>query len=370
MTLIVVAIFAVVKFTEGAWVVVVLFVVLVPALIKINRGYAAESEVLETISEHQPPPPPHYSRRTVFVFVDGFDLATLAALRYARSLRPTTIRAVHFVIDNVQAEKLREKWTRADRGVPLDFIDVSDRRLTRAAAELVEREAAEPETHVTVVLPRRSYSALLGRLLHDRTADKIAAVVSRIPRSAATIVPYDVESRVRVLHERLEAKLAETDGSADAKVSSGEADVAAAHGAAAGPQAGPAGTQAGPQAAEPPVTWPAKNGQRVPEKNGSTRPAEEPPAPGITPIGALTKPGRASVEGRIRVVEIRPVERNSVLACEVSDGTGQLTALFYGRSHIPGIVCGARVRFRGSVGIKDGHPVMTNPAYELLFPAL
>jgi amino acid transporter len=366
MTLIVVAIFAVVKFTEGAWVVVVLFVVLVPALIRINRGYAAESEVLETISEHQPPPPPHYSRRTVFVFVDGFDLATLAALRYARSLRPTTIRAVHFVIDNVKAEKLREKWTRADRGVPLDFIDVSDRRLTRAAAELVERETAEPDTHVTVVLPRRSYSALLGRLLHDRTADKIAAVVSRIPRSAATIVPYDVDSRVRVLHERLAAKLASADGTAAAKTRSGEADVAAAHGAAAGPPAGPAG----PPAAGPQATWPAKNGQRSPEKNGSPPPAGEPAVPGITAIGALTKPGRATVEGRIRVVEIRPVERNSVLACEVSDGTGQLTAMFYGRSHIPGIVCGARVRFRGSVGIKDGHPVMINPAYELLFPAV
>jgi amino acid transporter len=367
LTAIVVGIFAVVKFTEGAWLVIVLFVVLVPALIKINRGYAAESEVLETISENQPPPPPHYSRRTVFVFVDSFDLATLAALRYARSLRPTTMRAVHFVIDNVQAEKLREKWTRADRGVPLDFIDVSDRRLTRAAAELVERETADPDTHVTVVLPRRSYSALLGRLLHDRTADKIAAVVSRIPRSAATIVPYDVDSRVRVLHERLAAKLASADGTADAKTRSGEAEVAAAHGAAAGPHAGPAG----PQAAEPQATWPAKSGQRSPAKNGSTQPAEEPAAaPGITPIGALTKPGRATVEGRIRVVEIRPVERNSVLACEISDGTGQLTAMFYGRSHIPGIVCGGRVRFKGSVGIKDGHPVMINPAYELLFPAL
>jgi len=367
LTSIVVAVFAVVKFTEGAWVVVVLFVVLVPALIRINRGYAAESEVLETISEHQPPPPPHYSRRTVFVFVDSFDLATLAALRYARSLRPTTMRAVHFVIDNVQADKLRQKWMRADRGVPLDFIDVSDRRLTRAAAELVERETAEPETHVTVVLPRRSYSALLGRLLHDRTADKIAAVVSRIPRSAATIVPYDVDSRVRVLQERQAAKLA-AGGSAEAKLVSGEADVAAAHGAAAGPQSVPAGPSAGPSAGTS-VTWPPKNGRRAPEKNGPVRPAEE-PAPGVTPIGALTGPGRATVEGRIRVVEIRPVERNSVLACEISDGTGKLTAMFYGRSHIPGIVCGGRVRFRGSVGIKDGHPIMTNPAYELLFPAL
>ena len=71
------------------------------------------------------------------------------------------------------------------------------------------------------------------------------------------------------------------------------------------------------------------------------------------------------------MVEIKPVERNSVLACEISDGTGELTALFYGRSHIPGIVCSARVRFKGSVGIRpDGHRVMINPAYELLFPAV
>ncbi len=357
LTVIVVAIFAIVKFTEGAWVVVVLFIVLVPTLIKLNSEYRAESEVLETISENQPPPAPHYSRRTVFVFVDGFDLATLAALRYARSLRPTTIRAVHFVIDNVQAEKLRQKWTRADRGVPLDFIDVADRRLTRAAAELVEREAAEPDTHVTVVLPRRSYSALLGRLLHDRTADKIAAVVSRIPRSAATIVPYDVDSRVRVLQERQAAKAAAAArDAADQQVIAAEADVAAKHRLAAEPQ--PAG----------PAQPAAKNG------SGSAQPAEDggrsSPAPDVTPIGSLTRPGRATVEGRIRVVEIRPVERNSVLACEISDGTGVLTALFYGRSHIPGIVCGARVRFRGAVGIKNGQPVMTNPAYELLFPAV
>ncbi len=355
LTSIVVAIFAVVKFTEGAWVVVVLFIVLVPALIKLNRAYSAETEVLETISENQPPPPPHYSRRTVFVFVDNFDLATLAALRYARSMRPTTIRAVHFVIDSVRADKLREKWTRADRGVTLDFIDVGDRRLTRAAAELVEREAADPGTHVTVVLPRRSYSALLGRLLHDRTADKIAAVVSRIPRSAATIIPYDVESRVRILQERQAAKAAAVDGNTG-KIRSEESEVAAKHGPAAKPPA-----QGSPAPVRGRVT-----GQKPAETNGPA--ANE---SGVTPIGEITEPGRAAVEGRVRVVEIRPVERNSVLACEISDGTGDLTALFYGRSHIPGIVCGARVRLRGSAGIRaDGHPVMINPAYELLFPAV
>jgi amino acid transporter len=369
LSLIVVAIFAIVKFEEGAWVVVVLFAVLVPALIRLNHVYAAESEVLETITENQPPPPPHYSRRTVFVFVDSFDLATLAALRYARSMRPTTIRAVHFVIDSVRADKLREKWTRADRGVTLDFIDVADRRLTRAAAELVEREAADPETHVTVVLPRRSYSALLGRLLHDRTADKIAAVVSRIPRSAATIIPYDVDSRVRVLQERQAAKAATAaqDGTAR-KVRSEEADVAAKHSPAVKPPASEKPAKGSPA----PVRGLVK-GQKPGETSSRGSPNGGPGENGleVSPIGEITGPGRAVVEGRIRVVEIKPVERNSVLSCEISDGSGELTAMFYGRSHIPGIVCSARVRFRGSVGIRaDGHPVMINPAYELLFPAV
>ena len=206
LTLIVVIIFAVVKFTEGAWVVLLLFAILVPALIRMNTEYRAEAEVLDTVTGEQPPPPPHYSRRVVFVLVDSFDLATLAALRYARSLRPTQIRAVHFVIDSVRAEKLRDKWTRADRGVALDFIDCPDRRLIKAATDLAEREVQGEGTHVTMILPRRSYSALLGRLLHDRTADKIAAAVSRIPRSAATIVPYDVPSRVAVLQARQAAK--------------------------------------------------------------------------------------------------------------------------------------------------------------------
>ncbi|HEX4660010.1 MAG TPA: APC family permease, partial [Streptosporangiaceae bacterium] len=117
-SLIVVLIFVVVKFTEGAWLVVILFAAGVPALIRLNREYQMEAGVLARIGTRaKPPEPPTYSRRTVFVFVDNFDLATIAALRYARSLRPTTLRAVHFVIDNTQADTLRQDWVRANTGI-------------------------------------------------------------------------------------------------------------------------------------------------------------------------------------------------------------------------------------------------------------
>ena len=360
LSLVVVLIFAVVKFTEGAWVVLVLFVVLVPALIRLNAEYRAESEVLETVSGEQEKPAPHYSRRVVFVFVDGFDLATLAALRYARSQRPTSIRAVHFVIDSLRAEKLREKWTRADRGVALDFIDCPDRRLTKAATDLVEREVEDPGTLVTVILPRRSYSPLLGRLLHDRTADKMAAAISRIPRSAATIVPYDVPSRVAVLQARQAAraeKAAEKKAAEKAKVAKA-AMVAEPTAETAVEQA----ATAKELALEADVAL-----RRAPVPDGR-RPRGSVAKPGVTAIGALTAPGKATVEGKVRVVEIRPVERNSVLAVEINDKTGNLTAMFYGRSHIPGLICGARVRLSGSVGDRGGQPVMINPAYELVAP--
>jgi amino acid transporter len=326
-TALVVVIFAVVKFSEGAWVIVILFPLLVYGLIQVNRRYRMEAEVLENIGGRKAPDPPNYTRRTVLVLVDEFNLATIAALRYARGLRPTGLRAVHFVIDTDRAKELREAWLRADRGIPLDLVDCPDRRLPRATAELVAEEASEPGTFVTVVLPRRSYPPLLGRLLHDQTADKIARVVSRIPRSAATIIPFDVEARLDVLHER----------------------------------------QTGQKVKAPPPE------AKILEHE---RPAAR---PGVTPIGSVARNGRATVEGRVHTVEIRPVEHSCVLACQVVDATGEITALFYGRTQIPGVEPGTMIQLRGyvgrggrvgasGVGVKGTGIVMVNPAYELLSP--
>jgi RecG-like helicase len=88
--------------------------------------------------------------------------------------------------------------------------------------------------------------------------------------------------------------------------------------------------------------------------------------PGVTPIAAVTHNGKVTVEGRIHSVEIRPVEHSCVLACLVTDGTGEITALFYGRTHIPGVETGSKILLRGRVGVRDADLVMINPAYELI----
>ena len=321
-TALVVAIFALVKFTEGTWLVVVVFPIGVYAFIRLNREYRAEDQVLENIGDRRAagitPRQPNYTRRVVLVLVDSMDLATLAALRYARSLRPTSLRAVHFVIDTARANGLRERWVRFGQDVPFEMIDTPDRRLEHAAQELVRRETGQPGTQVTVVLPRRGFAPLIGRLLHDRTADKIAAAVSRIPNAAATIIPFDVESRVRVLEARQD-------------------------------------DQAGPANGTSPADGPVRpDGVRGSEKKPRAA------------VATAIRPGKATVEGRVVSLAIRPVEQNSVLAVDVFDGTSTVTALFYGRKQIPGVICGSTLRLQGTVGLKGDRPVMTNPMYELV----
>jgi hypothetical protein len=287
---------------------VILFPALVYLLIRLNREYRSEAATLDSLNGGGlRPNPPNFSRRCVLVLVDSYDLATIAALRYAKSLRPTSLRAVHFSLDSARADKLRQQWLDAGTGTPLDLVDCPDRRLAHAAARLAAAEAATPGTHVALVLPRRSYPVLASRLLHDHTADRIARVVSRVPSAAATIIPFDVRHKI----ETLEATRAGTDSLRD-------------------------------------YEWPT-------------------PPPGTDPIGSLRQPGQATVQGRLRAAQVRPVPRNNVLACEVADSTGELTAVFYGRTQIAGVEPGRRVRLHGMVGIdRDGHPAMINPACELL----
>jgi hypothetical protein len=321
-TALVVVLFAVVKFTEGAWLIVIIFPVLVFTLIRLNREYRAEAAILADPSHGGArAKPPNHARRVVLLLVDNYDLATVAALKYAKGLRPTTLRAVHFSLDAERADRLRRQWVEAGNGVPLELADCPDRRLVHATARLVATLAAAPDTHVTVVLPRRSYPPLAGRLLHDHTADRIARVVSRIPGAAATIIPFDVRHGVKTAR-------AEQARSAPA---------------------------ARPHCLDD-YEWPV-------------------PPPGTDPIGTLCQPGRprrpgpATVQGRLHAAEIRSGQSagNRVLACQVADSTGQLTAVFYGRAHITGVEPGTRIRLHGTVGIgADGHPAMINPAYELL----
>ncbi len=324
----VVVIFAVVKFTEGAWLIVVIFPIGVLALIRLNRRYRAEAEALssaarETVTGQ------NASRHVTIVLVDNVDLATLGAVRYARSRRSQDLRAVHFVVDNVHAEELRQAWCRqrALDEVPLHLVDCQDRRLARAALELAARASAEPGTDVTLLLPRRTYSPILGRLLHDRTADEIARATSRLPHVVATIIPFDVEGT-----------LAQRTATGDLPGLDEPAPATAVATRRTTPVA----------VAAPALT------------------AVAAAANGTTPIGRLEWRHRATVEGVVRAVRVAPLSGAPTLQVELWDATGGVNLVFYGRRHVVGLEAGRRVRATGMIGDLHGSLALSNPVYELL----
>src|ERR1700733_13157633 len=191
----VVLIFAVAKFKEGAWLIFVVGPLLYIGLIRLHRQYVEEAEMLET-GVVEASEAPVLRRHVVVVLVDRLDMATARALQYARMLAPDDLRAVHFDIDTKAARELEADWGRLGLArLPLDIIECPDRRIGRAAVELVADATLDGDTECTVLLPRRSFGRVWQRVLHDRTADKIAAVLGQVPHVSATIVPFAVGGR-------------------------------------------------------------------------------------------------------------------------------------------------------------------------------
>ncbi len=322
----VVLIFAVTKFTEGAWLVVFIFPVMVAVLLRLHRAYDREAALLEAVPSTAAVVRAAHS--CVVVLVDAVDLAVIRAIRYAHTLRPSELHVVHFVIDSSHAADLRSAWdAQPGLDLSLELVDCPDRRLPRAALELTERLMVEgASTQVTMLLPRRSYGAFLGRMLHDRTADDIAAAVSTVPGAVATIVPYDATNPTTLLRRRASGR---------------------GPGEGSGQGAAPALLEdAGSDTTVAPATEVLDRGGRVAIQNATHRQT-------------------AVVEGRIRSVEVSPISGSPALRCELVDDTGGVTLIFYGRRSIAGIEPGVHLRAEGRIGTYKGHLAIANPLYSL-----
>jgi amino acid transporter len=321
---VVVGTFAVAKFTEGAWLVVILFPLLVFVLMRLNREYRAEAAILEMFRTDRPELV-KYARHRVFVFVNSVDLAVIEALRYGKGLRADELVAVHFMVDEAFAAQLRKRWDHFELDTPLRVVDCPDRRITRAAQMLVAKARDEyPDTNVTVLLPRRTFAPLLGRLLHDRTADKIAQAVSLIPDAAATIVPYDVDSRIKEAYpDNFEQRIAHEVDKVQAWVSKGEDENVDAY--------------------------------------------EHPERSAVISVAGLISGQRATIEGRVSEVEDVSKGRQTLRQIIVGDNSGEVSVTFRPGHGGADIQPGQLLRITGKARQTGNRPMsMLDPAYHVI----
>ncbi|MHB1444579.1 MAG: amino acid permease [Acidimicrobiales bacterium] len=361
----VVLIFAVAKFTQGAYVVVILFPIMFYGLIRLNRQYRLEAAVLGEGVAARAAEARILRDHIGLVLVDRLDLATARAIQYARSLNPSEVRAVHFVLDSARADLLAERWGRLGlRAISLELIECPDRRLSRAALELAAEVAAGGETEVSILLPRRAYSRVWSRFLHDQTADRIVLALGQLDNVTATIVPFDVSRELARISGERRGRAARRDRAA-------ARDALPAIGTSEG---GPGDEE---RRAEERRAWERLVGERHPGERPPERHRERQKdevlaalnIPGVTPISQIEERLPAKVAGRVRSVKVQPWAGAPSLECVLADPSGRVIITFMGRRQVPGIEPGSRLVAEGVVINRRGQPTILNPIYRIIAPA-
>jgi amino acid transporter len=184
-------IFAVTKFTEGAWVVLILIPILVAVFLVIHRHYYMMANRLSL--ENYGEPPPYMGRHRVIVPISNVHQGTLAALRYARMLSDD-ITVIHVSTEPAETEKVQKKWGTWGKGTRLVIVDSPYRLFLEPLLGYIEEIIANRQQNetITIVVPQFIPSKRVFNMLHMQTADLLRKELLSKPGVVITDVPYQI----------------------------------------------------------------------------------------------------------------------------------------------------------------------------------
>jgi amino acid transporter len=188
LTGIVMIVFAVTKFTSGAWVVLIIIPSLVIVLSTIHRHYKAMAGNLSLDHYGEPP---RLSRHRVIIPVSGIHRGSLTALNYARTLSDD-VTVVHVSVDPEETERIQQKWETWGEGVRLVILDSPYRLLIEPLLEYITEidSHRQPNDVITVVVPSFKPKEAAYNLLHMQTANTLRRALSDYEGIVITDVPY------------------------------------------------------------------------------------------------------------------------------------------------------------------------------------
>jgi len=190
-TAVVTVIFAITKFRDGAWIVVILIPSMVAVFFMIHRHYKI---LAKNLSLKRDGIRSQITRHRVILPMSGVHEGTIAALHYARLLS-SDVTAVYVSIDPVEAESLRQKWDIWGEGVRLVILDSPYRTLLEPFLEYIEEILVQrqPKEVITIVVPQFVPRRRWHNILHAQTATWLRLALLFKPGIVITDVPYLVE---------------------------------------------------------------------------------------------------------------------------------------------------------------------------------
>jgi amino acid transporter len=190
LTAVVALVFAVTKFRDGAWVVVLVIPTLVFVFFRIHRHYR---DLARRLSLEAFGPPPRVDRHRVILAISGIHRGTLRGLLYARTLSED-VTAVYVSADPAAAEVIERKWGQWGAGVRLVVVNSPYRLLVEPLLDYIRGVAArrQPNEVITIVVPQFVPRRSWHNLLHAQTAVMLRLALLFEPGIVITSVPYQV----------------------------------------------------------------------------------------------------------------------------------------------------------------------------------
>lgn len=159
------------KFGHGAWTVMLVIPLIVATSYGIHRHYQHLKTKLSLTEEQRIPVP---DAHVVILFVGDIHKGAVAALRYAKTLRPTFLKAIHVSTDERDAHDIREKWNTWGMDVPLIIAPSPYRHIDGILIHYIQEiERQHPQAAITVILPEFVCAHWWQLLLHNQTAARI-----------------------------------------------------------------------------------------------------------------------------------------------------------------------------------------------------
>jgi hypothetical protein len=188
---IVLLVIAVVKFTEGAWLVVVVIPVII-WLFRTTRHHYFQATSQLSLSDFERP---RLTRHTVIVPVPPTpNKVVLTAVEYASSISKDVI-AVTVNVDRKDRQEVEDTWRKFVEDVPLVVLDSPFRSVTRPLLRFIDEvEDLRSDDKLTVVLPEFVPAKWWHHLLHNQTSVVLKTALLFRPGIVVTSVPHHLRS--------------------------------------------------------------------------------------------------------------------------------------------------------------------------------
>ena len=190
-TFVVMVLFAVFKFKDGAWVVVLLTPLLVTIFFSIHHHY---KNVARQLSLEGHLPRIRVTRNRVIMPISGIHRGTLEALRFAHTLSDD-ITAVHVSIDPKERARIEEKWQAWGDGYRLVILNSPYRLFAEPLIEYINglESILRPDEIITIVVPQFVPKHWWTGFLHSRTAETLRKLLLQRKNIVIMEVPYQIK---------------------------------------------------------------------------------------------------------------------------------------------------------------------------------